>query len=58
MASGEGESTVTMTAPSIAAAAAHELTLGNRDQRGVAACLVNALQPEPADGQIAAQQRN
>jgi hydrogenase/urease accessory protein HupE len=58
MASGQGESTVTMTAAFTSGAVAHELTLENRHQSGVAAYLVNALQPESADVRIAVQRRN
>jgi hypothetical protein len=58
MASGQGESVVTMTAAFTAETAAHELTLENGHQTGMGAYLVNALQPESADVRIAAQRRN
>lgn len=58
MASGQGESTVTMTATLPHGGAAHRLTLENRHQQGAAAYLVNALQPDSADVRIAFQRRN
>ncbi len=58
MASGQGESVVTMTAAFTPGSRAHELTLENRHQRGVSAYLVNALQPDSPDVHIGAQRRN
>jgi hydrogenase/urease accessory protein HupE len=58
MASGQGESIVTMAASFSGGEGPHELTLDNWHQRRLAAYLVNALQPESASVRIGAQRRN